>query len=273
MDGKKGISLKVTDIQQIARLIDNLELCHHKAERHVELILQAIAQGSTTKGYQARETASSHPATAMWRNAITVLGEWLVGATAPPASLDVGGHTGSELAHAIGALTELKAWQVRQVINKLKHASRLYPDVEYYEMVEYLERYADCRAFRDQTVNTIIHDTCDGEPATISLAAAIDHLQPCNWNFSDNLLLVLRAIDGQLYPEKPFAAHGRNARLNPIRERMRVVAATLCAFCEAPAGVIVDDMLLKVLGEATDARKTLALRLEAKISEVFGANA
>jgi hypothetical protein len=85
-------------------------------------------------------------------------------------------------------------------------------------------------------MNTVIHDTVDGEPAELSLATAIDHLQPCNWNFPRNLLLVLMAINGDLSPSEPFAAHTRNAKLNPICSRMRILINTLNRFCGDDTG-------------------------------------
>jgi hypothetical protein len=135
----------------------------------------------------------------------------------------------------------------------------------------YPEEYADYAEYREPTVAAIIHDTLDGAPAEFSLADAIDHLEPCNWNFAENLLLVLRAINGNLKPHKPFAVHGRNLRLNPIAGRMRVVAATLREFCGRAAAGPIDPALLGVLGEKTPEKTALAALLEAKITEAFGA--
>ena len=60
---------------------------------------------------------------------------------------------------------------------------------------------------RNQTVQTIVHETKDSEEAEISLGSIIDRLEPCNWNFQVNLILALKAINGDLHPDKPFAAH------------------------------------------------------------------
>ena len=38
-------------VQKIRGLIADLRLCHHKAQRHVELIVQAIGEEQTAKGY------------------------------------------------------------------------------------------------------------------------------------------------------------------------------------------------------------------------------
>jgi hypothetical protein len=64
-------------VKDIEKLIDDLELCHHKAERHVELIVEAIGSGSTDKGAGTREPGVRHPAEETWQNAIDVLSAWL----------------------------------------------------------------------------------------------------------------------------------------------------------------------------------------------------
>jgi hypothetical protein len=177
----------------------------------------------------------------------------------------VGPYTGEELAAMIGEHSPLKDWQVSQAIRKLKAASRMYPDAEYREMVEFPEAYADAKEFRDRTVDTVVHDTGDGGPAEISLGSMIDHLQPCNWNFPENLDLTLHAINGDLKSIQPFAAHGRNVCWNPIAEKMRTLAGALREFCQdRSAGAVLD-----VLGERTPVKVELARRLERKISGVF----
>jgi hypothetical protein len=255
--------------QRIQGLINDLELCHHKAQRHVEIIIQAIAEGHTTKRYRARESESTHPATQMWRNAIDVLSAWLSGDASGVRDLDVGEHSGKRLLDLLGERTELKEWQIQQVISKLKAASRMYPECAYHEMVEYPEEYEDCRDLRNRTVETRIHDTKDGEKAEISLGAAIDHLQPCNWNFPDNFMLVLRAINGGLSPTQSFAAHARNIRLNPIGDKMRTIANTLRAYCQRRGAGDVDQSVLEALGERTPERTELAEMLLQKISGAF----
>ena len=257
-------------LQRIRTLIDDLELCHHKAERHVALIVEAIGGEHTAKGYRAREHESGHPATRMWQNAMDILAAWVAGDTATVQDLDVGGHSGKELAALLGARTDLKKWQVQRVIEKLTASSRMHPGSEYHEIVEHPERYADSREFQDRTVRTTIRDTRDGQPAAISLAAAIDHLQPCNWNFAENLVIVLSTINGRLTPAQPFAAHGRNAGRNPIRNRMLVVANTLAAFCGRPREGETDRSVLDVLGQRTADKAALATALQEKIDSVFG---
>jgi hypothetical protein len=255
--------------EKVRRLIADLKLCHHKAQRHVELIVQAIGEGQTTKGYLGREKEKLHPATWMWQNAVLVLEAWLSGNTAGMDKLSVGPYAGWKLLGALEDRTRVKRWQVERVVAKLKAASRMYPGCEYFPIVTHPEKYADFAEYRDPTLETMIHDTAEGAPAGLSLAEAIDHLEPANWNFAENLLLVLRAISGNLKPHRPFAAGARNLRLNPIAGRMRVVAATLREFCGRTAAGPIDPAMLRLLGKKTPDKTALAALLEAKITDAF----
>jgi hypothetical protein len=256
--------------EKIRGLIADLRLGHHKAQRHVELIVQAIGEEATTKGYLGREPQKLHPATWMWENAILVLEAWLSGNTAGMDKLTVGPHAGWKLLGALEDRTRTKRWQVERVIAKLKAASRMYPGCEYVPIAAHPEKYADFAEYRDPTLATMIHDTVDGKPAELSLAQAIDDLEPANWNFAENLLLVLRAINGNLKPHQPFAVRGRNLRLNPIAGRMRAVAAALREFCGRRAGAPADPAALRVLGKRTPEKAALAALLEKKITGAFG---
>jgi len=256
-------------MDDIEKLIDDLELCHHKAERHVELIIAAIGSGSTDKGSGTRQAGSRHPAEDTWQKAIDFLCAWLDGDMSRVADCNVGDHPPEYLAGLLGEHTPLKDWQVSQIVRKLKAASRMYPDVEYREMVEYPEAYADAKEFRDITVATIINDTKNGEPAEISLGAMIDHLQPCNWGFLDNFQSVLHAINGHLELIRPFAAHARNLCWSPIANKMRSIASTLREFCGDGSGEPVDSAVLERLGEKTETKVDLARRLERKLSDAF----
>ena len=255
--------------EKIRGLIADLKLCHHKAQRHVELIVQAVGEEQTTKGYLGREAEKLHPATWMWENSVTILEAWLSGNTAGMDKLNVGPHPGWKLLGALEEHTLIKRWQVERVVAKLKAASRLYAGCEYFPIATHPEKYEDFAGYRDPTLATMIHDTVDGAPAELSLAEAIDHLEPWNWNFAENLLLVLRAINGNLRPHAPFAFGERNLRLNPIAGRMRVVAATLREFCGRAAARPIDRVMLDVLGKRTPEKTALAALLEAKITDAF----
>jgi hypothetical protein len=129
-------------------------------------------------------------------------------------------------------------------------------------MVEHPKQYADHAHYRGASINTVIHDTVGGEKAKLTLASAIDHLQACNWNFPENLVIVLKAIGGDLHPKVPFAAHKRNVELNPIRKRIEIVSNTLRAFCKGQDTSQATDLnILQTLGEKTPVKHWLAASL------------
>ena len=177
----------------------------------------------------------------------------------------------------------MKEWQVQRVIERIgnlihwpqscddptaQYTWLLLNDGEYESAYRDRcpKRYMEHEAFWRTTARTILHDTHDGETAELSLALAIDMLWPCHWRFVANLQIVLDAIGGNLHPEKPFAACGRNIRLVPNRERMEAVSRTLRAFCSVGAADDeADKQMLTLLGESTDVKKWLALSLDKTI--------
>jgi hypothetical protein len=265
--------------KRIRGLITSLELCHHKAARRVELIIEAIGSGATTKGPGTRPPGKREPVEQVWQNCVAALSAWCAGCPADKIGLDVGGIPAPELARGIGERTLLKEWQAQRVVDKVREYvvwPRAYSDSTFryvglqecggdYESIqveECPERYREHSSFWDATMQTVIHDTLDGRPAEISLAVAIDHLQPCNWNFVQNLAIVLKAIGGDLFPREPFAAHARNIKRAPILDRMKVVSNTLRAFCgDGNAGKDMDGRILTVLGEKTPVKRWLAASL------------
>jgi len=268
------------ETKTIRRLIACLESCHHKAARWAELIIEAIGSGRTTKGEGTRPPGKREPIEQVWQNCAAALAAWRAGCPAEAIGLDVGGIPARELIAHVGERTPLKEWQVGRIVDKVREYvvwPRAYADPTFryvgieecgtgYQSAkaeECPQQYADHADFWNATIRAIIHDTVDGEPAEISLAAAIDHLQPCNWNFLQNLAIVLKAVGGDLLPERPFAAHARNIRLTPIRDRMKLVADTLRAFCQGRVGGEgVDSDVLRVLGEKTPVRHWLAASFE-----------
>ncbi|GAF73228.1 unnamed protein product, partial [marine sediment metagenome] len=124
------------------------------------------------------------------------------------------------------------------------------------------EHYREHKDFWLTTVQTMIHDTENGNDADLSLGLAIDMLWPCHWRFVDNLQIVLEAIGGKLNPATPFAACGRNINLLPIRRRMVTISNTLNVFCGArESNQDVDPDVMKLLGEPTNVAKWLAASL------------
>ena len=73
------------NIARIRGLISTLELCHHKAERWVTNIIEAIGEGGTSKGLGTRTAGELHPAERDWMNACmdSTLLELLGNTTAP----------------------------------------------------------------------------------------------------------------------------------------------------------------------------------------------
>jgi hypothetical protein len=167
-------------------------------------------------------------------------------------------------------------WQVQRGIDKVGQA--LDPSQKYHNMVlnvgEYGEpgavrageHYKDRQDFLDKTKAVLINDTVCGRKTQISLAMAIDRLQPCNWNFVDNLVIILSAIGGDLHPDKSFACCERNVLLTPNADRLRIITNTLRAFWkgrEIDKGI--DDSILTALGPNTAAKCWLAASLDKTI--------
>ena len=268
------------DTKRIRNLITSFEACHHKAERWAELIVEAIGAGSTTKGPGKRPPAQTHRMETVWQHAIAALSAWCAGSPADSIDLDVGGTPARELVGLLGERTPLREWQVGRVVSKIREFDaypRVHRDAIFrhvglveagtpYESIitdQCPEYYKEHGEFWQATAGTVIHDAVDGEPATISLAEAIDHLEPCHWDFVGNLRTVLAAIGGELHPETPYASCGRNIKRAPIRERMRVVADTLHAFChDEKRAASADESILSRLDEKTPVKRWLAASFE-----------
>jgi hypothetical protein len=271
------------DISKIRELISSLELCHHKAERWVSNIVEAIGEGETTKGLATRSPGQQHPTEQVWRNACAALSAWVAGCPSTSVDLIIDTVPASRVLAGLGERSPLKEWQVQRVIEKI--CSVIYwpkscddPTAEYvwllvrgdeYEL-NYLDRcpehYEEHEDFWLRTVRTIIHDTENSHKANLSLGLAIDMLWPCHWRFVENLQIVLDAIGGRLNPDKPFAACGRNITLLPMRRRMEVVSHTLKAFCGEPVSNLeVDRDSLTLPGESTEAKRWLAASLDKTI--------
>ncbi|MHC4713709.1 MAG: hypothetical protein ACYTAN_10635 [Planctomycetota bacterium] len=275
------------DTRRIRALISSLESCHHKAERWVENIIAAMAVGKTDKGSGTRPPGKREPIEETWRHTSVAISAWCAGCPAESVSLDIGGTPASELLALLGERTPLKEWQALRIVDKLR-AFVTWPQVVadaslgYVEMVEYAEGYRghteyaeyyeQHRDFLDATTRTVIRDTIDGRPAEISLAVAINHLEGCNWNFLGNLQIVLAAIGGDLRPKAPFACHGRNIRLNPVREMMKTVSRSLRVFCAGAenADEGIDETILAALGDKTPVKHWLASSLDKTIRLQLG---
>jgi len=91
-------------------------------------------------------------------------------------------------------------------------------------------------------------------------------LWPCHWRFLQNLEIVLKAIGGNLNPNKPFAACGRNIGLSPIKQRVEIISSTLKAFYNShDSKNEIDRDMLTVLGEPSKRKRWLAASLDKTI--------
>jgi hypothetical protein len=125
------------------------------------------------------------------------------------------------------------------------------------------EYYKDHLDFLNQTTSTMIHYTLNGKDSEMSLALAIDLHSPCSWNYANNLVVILGAINGDLNPDRPFAPCSYNAALTPLRGRLNTLSNTLKAFCEGKSeGDDIDPDMLSLLGEKTDVKHWLAASLD-----------
>jgi hypothetical protein len=271
------------NILRIRELISNLELCHHKADRWVYNIIEAIGERDTQKGLGTRLSGQLHPAEKVWQKACAALSAWCAGCPSTEVDLSIDTVPASRLFACLGERSPLKEWQVQRVIEKIRSIihwpqSRDDPATQYVWMLlsadeyesAYLnrcpEQYKDREDFWLTTVRTIIHDTENGDEADLTLGLAIDMLWPCHWRFVENLQIVLEAIGGNLNPENPFAACGRNITLLPIRRRMEIVSNTLNIFYnDKESNKEVDRDLMELLGKPTAVKKWLAASLDKTI--------
>lgn len=254
------------DTAHIRDLITSFESCHHKAERRAELIIEAIGSGRTTKGPGRRPAGQKHPLEQVWQTCCDVLSAWCCGSVAEVINLNVGDLSGRELIAYLGERTPLKVWQVERVLERVRKCldpATMWEDGWVIDVVGADVDPEEDAEFRHSTRATTIHDTVDGQVAEITLADAIDHLQPCNWNFLQNLAIVLRGIGGELSSDTPFAACARNIKLTPVRQRMRIISNSLKAFCRGSReGLNVDANILELLGGRTPVKRWLAASFE-----------
>ena len=273
-----GLGPLDADVSRVRELISTFELCHHKAERWIHNIVQAIGQGQTTKGLGTRPSGQSHPVEKVWQSASMALSAWCEGRSNDMANLSIGTIPARQLLAGLGDRSPLKEWQVRRVIQKIQSVSHWaqspeQPATQYEWLLlgggEYELAYRNvCPApYKDQeefwltTVRTMIHDTVDGRDSALSQGLAIDMLWPCHWDFVANLGIILDAIGGQLRPQRPFAACGRNITRVPNQERLRAICNTLRGFCGELMTGKPDREIIELLGKPTPEKRWLAASL------------
>lgn len=256
------------DAVRIRKLITCFESCYHEADRQAELIIKAIGSGRPPAESSGRPPGRKRDL----QNCRDILSAWCEDAFDKVRDRDVGGISAERLAGFIGDRTPLKTWQVRRIIDKVTFA--LDPLKPYHNLAlnagengePEAEYYRDNSGFLVQTVETVIHDTVDGRDAQITLAIAIDRLQPCNWNFTDNLVILLKTIGSDLHTDKSFACCERNILLTPLRDRLEIISNTLRTFRQnKQTEQQIDDNLLALLGAGTPVKCWLAASLDKTI--------
>jgi len=256
----------------IRQLITRFEACYHEADKEAERIIKAIGTGRCPKESKARPPKRKKEL----QNARRILSRWCKNPAIKGINIDVAGISAEQLFSFIGQPTPLKIWQVQRIIDKVTEA--LDPSQRYNWMALNLgdygepgakpagEYYKDDLTFLEQTQKTIIHDNVDGRKSKVSLAMAIDMLMPCHWDFVGGLVIILKAIGGDLHPAKPFACCARNIKLSPLCDRLRIISNTLEAFCKGRKGAkAIDHNILASLGEATPVKRWLAASLDKTI--------
>ncbi len=259
------------ETSKIRQLITGFELCYHEADKEAEYIAKAIGAGYCPERSNERPPQRKKEL----ENCHKILSSWCEDPAIGGLELDVGGISADELLSSIGPPTPLKVWQVERIIDKITEA--LDRSCPYHNMVLDLgdygepganpvgEHYKDSLNFVKKTVETVIHDTVDGQQAKISLAMAIDMLEPCNWDFVHSVATILRAIGGDLHPARPYACHQRNVELSPLRDRLKTISNTLRAFWKSEKTENIDSSVLASLGTLTPVKRWFAASLDKTI--------
>jgi hypothetical protein len=260
------------DTTGIRQLITGFEACYHEADKEAERIVKAIGGGRCPKQSNARPPRRKKEL----QNSRRILSRWCKNPATKGVKLDVGSVSAEQLLSFIGPPNPLKIWQVQRIVDRVTYAldsSRPYHNMAL-DMGDYGEpgahpageHYKEDATFLEQTKQTIIHDTVDGHKAKISLAMAIDLLMPCHWDFVGGLVIILKAIGGDLHPAKPYACCARNLSLSPLCDRLTTISNALRVFWKGGrASKNMDRDLLALLGAATPVKRWLAASLDKTI--------
>ena len=253
-------------------LITRFSSCYHEADKEAERIIQAIGSGQPPVESKERPPQRKREL----QNSLDILLAWCEGDSAICPALDVGGIRADELVTCLGKPTNLKIWQVQRVIDKLRQAldssysyHNMALDIDGYGQpidIKAEEHYKDHLDFLNQTTAAMINYTLNGKKSQMPLALAIDLFRPCNWNFVGNLVIILKSIAGDLHTDKPFAPCCLNAKLTPLRNRLRIISNTLKTFCEGrEKDKHADGNILALLGAKTDQKHWLAASFDRTI--------
>jgi len=256
---------------RIRQLITGLESCYHEADIEAERIVKAIGCGQCPEESNERPPQRKKELEDCYR----ILSRWCEDTAVKEIDSEFGGISAEKLLSYIGEASPLKVWQVERIVDKVTEAlDRSQPyHMMVFDLRDYFpaakppgEHYKDASEFLQQTKEIIIHDTVDGREAKMSLALAIDMLEPCNWDFVGSIVTLLKAIGGELRPERPYVCHQRNLKLSPLCDRLRIVSNTLGAFWkDEETDEPTDRDILASLGGATPVKRWLAASLDKTI--------
>ena len=257
---------------QIRNLITRFEVCYHQADIEAMRIIKAI--GSC----HIEPDSGDRPAQrkAELQAVKDILTAWIAGNSDECSNLSAGEINSKELFACIGKPIPIKIWQVQRIIEKVNAA--LNPKCSYHGLVldmvkadgsestDAREHYRDHADFFDKTVFTMINYSLNGEPSQISLGMAIDIFTPCNWNFANNLKIILEAISGNLNPTDTFAICSLNGQLTHHRKRLIAISNTLNSYHSGSTfNHDIDKELLSLLGDMTDSKRWLAASFDKTI--------
>jgi len=256
----------------IRQLITGFEACYHEADKEAERIVKAIGVGRCPEESNERPPERKREL----ENCHRILSSWCEEPASEGMNLDVGGIPAGRLLSFIGRPSPLKIWQVERIVGKVKQA--LDPSCTYHNMALDVgdygepgahpagEHYKADSTFLQHTRDAIIHDTVDGRKAEIRLAMAIDLLMPCHWDFAGSVVTILKAIGGDLHPDKPYTCCARNLGLSPLCDRLTTISNTLGAFWKGNVTAEnVDGQVLESLGAVTPLGRWLAASLDKTI--------
>jgi hypothetical protein len=253
------------ETKALRSLITRFELCYHEADKEAEYIIKSIATGRCLEQSKERPPERKKEL----ENTRRILSMWCENPAIKSIGIDVSSIPAEKLFSFIGKASPLKIWQVERIIDRVNQA--LDPNFTYHNLVLDIgdygepgaksagEHYKDNSAFLNQTRETIIHDTVDGEKSRVSLAYAIDLLMPCHWDFVGALVIILKAIGGDVNPDRPLACCARNIALSPLCDRMKIISDTLGIYWRGKkTGKTIDRDILEVLADATPVKRWLA---------------
>ncbi len=260
------------DSTGIRALITRFELCYHEADKEARMIIGAIAAGKPPVESGRRPPRRQRDL----ENTVAILSAWCQGNVSKCTGLEVDGISADELLGFLGDTSPVKVWQVQRLIDKLQVF--LTGQESYYNLVLNIdgygnpidhhpeEHYKDHVDFLEQTNATMIDYDFNGKPDQMSIGLAIDLCFPCNWNYADNLVVMLKAMNGELKADRVFAPCCFNKELTPLLGQLNILSNTLKAFCQdGPQQDDIDDTMLNLLGDRTDVKHWLAASLDKTI--------